>query len=261
MAPYRKEHVLNTIISRAKSLSFKNPQEYMLHILNHKKGFIEWEALLDSLLIKETVFFRDKAAMELVRQYLAAQFQLASNTKQSIQLWSLGCATGEEAYSLAAIARDCSESFKSYPYYGVTGTDLSQSAIDFARKGVYSARSVRLIDKLDRSRYFDQPDLNHYRVKSSISKRVCFIKQNLLSIDSSGIQPMDIIYCQNVFIYLRRWRRKQVLNQLVEHLKPGGILVIGPAEITDWGHDLLQRMSGVETQAYRKVASSMEVNQ
>jgi len=171
----------------------------------------------------------------------------------SFEIWSVGCSTGEEPYAIAAIVNEHFEGLGVTPYFGVTAVDISLSALSVARKGVYSRRSLALLGQDELEKYFVRNGKDQYRIVDKIKKRVCFSQTNILQLERMPIQPMDIIFCQNVLIYFRRWRRREILKQLVKHLKPGGILVIGLGEITEWSHDDLRRMESSDVQAYRKV--------
>jgi chemotaxis protein methyltransferase CheR/type IV pilus assembly protein PilK len=78
-------------------------------------------------------------------------------------------------------------------------------------------------------------------VQPALQRRICFSQTNLLDIEHLPTLPMDVIFCQNVLVYFRRWRVKQVLDALVERLKPGGLLVLGPGEAAHWQHPALVR--------------------
>ncbi|MDH5395703.1 MAG: hypothetical protein OEW97_05475, partial [Gammaproteobacteria bacterium] len=95
--------------------------------------------------------------------------------------------------------------------------------------------------------YLEKIDNEHYRVNDSLRKRICFNRLNLLDINKSSVGEMEIIICQNVLIYFKRETRIAILNQLVEHLVPGGLLILGAGEITSWQHPELtaRRFDGV----------------
>ena len=101
-------------------------------------------------------------------------------------------------------------------------------------------------------KYLDTLENYNDQVIERLRRRVCFSQVNIMNINRRTIQPMDVIICQNVLIYFRRWRRREILQELVKHLKPGGILVIGLGEVTDWKCANLKRVMNDEVQAYVK---------
>jgi len=170
--------------------------------------------------------------------------------KSNFEVWSLGCATGEEPYSLSMVINDCFELAGLEAFYGVTATDISQPALQHARQGIYSARKLESLSLEEKSRYFDLGDGDHFQVKRKLRDRVCFSSGNLLGLAQMPVAGMDVIFCQNVLIYFRRWRRREILNELVSRLKPGGVLVIGLGEVVDWNHELVRRDPDDRIQAY-----------
>ncbi|MEO0443034.1 MAG: protein-glutamate O-methyltransferase CheR [Pseudomonadota bacterium] len=217
----------------------------------------EWQVLVDRLVVKETTFFRHRPSLDFVKQFLHKLTRQSVSFDQghkSLEIWSVGCSTGEEPYTLAAIVNDHFEAQNRQAYFGVTASDISLPALSIAREGVYSERSLSLVSDKERDAYFEPYSDGRYRVIDKFRKRVCFSQYNVLNLRDKPVQLMDIIFCQNLLIYFRRWRRRKILDQLVRHLKPGGILVIGLGEITDWQHDHMQRVANEEVQTYIKIA-------
>lgn len=212
-------------------------------------GMPEWQMLVECITIKETSFFRQPEAFDLVRNYLYKRALEVS----SLDLWSVGCATGEEAYGLAMAANDVIETHGASCRFGVLGSDISQDALRQARSGRFLQRRLeRLPDPLCR-RYFvavgDDTANGTVQVVESLRQRVCFAQANLLQVERLPALPMDVIFCQNVLVYFRRWRTKHVLDALVERLKPGGLLVLGPGEAAHWQHaELIKWPQGSQVQ-------------
>lgn len=210
---------------------------YFDQVTRWPEGLSEWRLLLDSIAVKETSFFRQPAAFELVRNYLRKRV----HRSQTLDLWSVGCATGEEAYGLAMVAADIIERESASCFLGVLATDLCTDTLRHARAGRYRAKQLEQIPETLRRRFFVAENEQFYRALPALQKRMCFAQTNLLDIEHLPTLPMDVIYCQNVLVYFRRWRVKQVLDALVERLKPGGLLVLGPGEAAHWQHPALVR--------------------
>ncbi len=240
--------ILQTGLSRRlRELGLDDADSYFQQVMSLPQGLQEWQALLGHLTVKETSFFRQPAAYDLVRAYLRKRAQATSATAaSSIDLWSVGCATGEEPYSLAIAANESLAASGRQQYFGVFATDICPQALAQGRAAIYSDRRLANLSESLRRRYFQAvPDAaaadSSYRVNDSLRSRVCFNQGNLLFIDRMPALPMDVIFCQNVLVYFRRWRVKQVLDALAQRLKPGGLLVIGPGEAPHWQHPNLVR--------------------
>ncbi len=248
--PMRQRGFLQVQLSaRMREINVANYDEYFKLVTAGRDGVLEWTQLVDRLVIKETQFFRHRPSLEFVRNYL--QRKIASNVvSESVEIWSVGCATGEEPYSLAMIANDCFLELDQSPYYGVTGLDISPPALQHGRLGIYGERKVTLLTEDERRRYMSRIDPYRWQVVSELRQRVCFSQGNLLQLKAMPLVKMDVIFCQNLLIYFRHWRRREILNELVNRLKPGGLLVIGMGEALNWHNPLIKSIPGTEVQAF-----------
>ncbi len=250
LVPQQKVLLQTQVAIRMRELSIATYDEYYEKVNSDDgEGIVEWQVLVDRLVVKETTFFRHRPSMEYVRQYLKNKIQ-QKTLGDTFDIWSVGCSTGEEPYGLAMVASDCLQDAEEHFYYGVTAIDVSLPALSVARKGIYSQRSMLCLTDQERQDYFRVNENDKYEVLPRLKKRVCFSQSNILDLDVSIIDKSDVIFCQNVLIYFRRWRRREILNHLVTRLKPGGLLVIGLGETTDWQHPEMQRVANDEVQAY-----------
>lgn len=216
-------------------------QEYFDKVASGPAAVMEWATLVDRLTVQETRFFRDQDACRLVAAHIMNR--PADRPKvEPLSIWSVGCATGEEAYTLAMVIQDSIEQMGQKAYYGITGTDISQPALEKAKRGLYPARKMVTTDERYREKFFLPTADNQFEVIPAIRDRVCFSRLNVLEIGKAPMHGMNIIFCQNLLIYFRRWRRKEIVNRLAERLAPGGLLVLGQGELTDWQHPFLQRV-------------------
>src|SRR5690606_5015840 len=102
----------------------------------------------------------------------------------------------------------------------------------------------------DLRRYLQHCDDGSYEVVSKLRERVCFTQGNIIRPDCMPRVKVDVIFCQNLLVYFRRWLRRDILNALVDRLKPGGLLIIGLGEAVDWEHPKMHRVSVDDVQAY-----------
>jgi len=235
---------------RMRDHGFETYQDYYNFIsVDDLEAKLEWSRLVDRIAVKETSFFRHRESIEAVRRYLQQKINNQS-LHDSFNVWSLGCATGEEPYSLAMVVNDCFELAALNPYYGITAMDISASALATGRKGRYSKRKVEQVKAEEAKRYLQQHPDGSYEVASKLRDRVCFTQANIINAKLLPQVNVDVIYCQNLLVYFRRWLRRDLLNALVERLKPGGLLIVGLGEVADWDHPEMQRTSDDEVQAY-----------
>ncbi len=210
---------------------------------------LEWARLIDRVAVKETSFFRHRDSIEYVRNYLQHKINNQA-LHSSFDIWSMGCATGEEAYSLAMVVNDCFELAAIDPYYGITAMDISSSALAAGRKGRYSKRRVEQVKPDEAKRYLQVCADGSYEVVNKLRDRVCFTHTNIIHARQLPQVQVDVIFCQNLLVYFRRWLRRDVLNALVDRLKPGGLLIVGLGEVVDWEHPKMQRTGDDQVQAY-----------
>ena len=224
LVPQHKALLESQIFSRMRELGYDDYDRYYQQVTNGAAGMLEWTVVVDRIAVKETSFFRHRPSLEYVRRYLQNKINNQS-LAQSFDVWSVGCATGEEAYSLAMVINDCFELAALNPYYGITAFDLSVSALATARKGRYAKRKIEAGKADEFKRYTKQTTDGNYEIVSRLRERVCFTQANIINHNNLPGIKVDVIFCQNILVYFRRWLRRDILNALSDHLKPGGILV------------------------------------
>lgn len=254
----RKSFLLASLNIRMRELGYEKYQDYFHHLMAGRSGVVEWEILVDRLTVHETRFFRDEAALNLLEECYLSQLA-PSETSLGINIWSVGCATGEEPYSLAMFV-DRSLTERNIPHYlAVTASDISSASLATGRTAIYHSNRLKNLPEVFRQTYFKVIDEDHYEVVASLRERICFTRLNLLHLAKATLGMMDIIFCQNVLIYFKRQQRRQILDQLIEHLRPGGILVLGAGEITDWQPDELENLGYPGMLAFRRRESGRSI--
>jgi two-component system CheB/CheR fusion protein len=192
-----------------------------------EKDSNEVNTLVSSMLIKLTTFFRDKdvwPGLEAVLKELARR----RKPDQELRIWSAGCATGEEAYSLAILAAEALGPDHPGPELKVFGTDVDEAAIAVARRGIYSAAQLENVSKERLARWF-VPAPGGYAVRKELRRAVVFGVNNLVS--DAPVSRIDLILCRNVFIYLESDLQKRVLARFHFALRREGLLVLGRSEL------------------------------
>jgi type IV pilus assembly protein PilK len=228
--------------------------EYLDIVTSALSGAQEWGILVDRLTVHETRFFRHPHSLALVRDQVLAKPEPQDGERLTFTAWSVGCATGEEAYSLAIVIQQAMDSRGDSGYFGVLGSDISQPALSAGRSGVYSRRRMQRVPRDIGERFFDSRDDGRFQVKEPMRKRMCFVRKNLLDIGDEWPGKVDVAYCQNLLIYFDRDRRQSIVDAMVRHLLPNGLLILGPGELVNWSHPAMERVRCGHTLAYRRRA-------
>lgn len=212
-----REHV------RAKK--FANGTELLRAI---RKANIEYEALLERLLTQETSFFRYPAVYEVFEKRVLPELHTKKfwNNPRTLRVWSAGCSTGEEPYSIAITILDAL-SFAEAWNVDILATDVGRQALKHAERGVYSGRSLASVTPAQLSTHFSAVT-GGYQVKPRLKKMVTFAQMNLASAVYVG--RMDLIFCMNVLIYFSEERRRALVQRFYDTLEPGGYLFLGHSE-------------------------------
>lgn len=236
----RKSFLVTNLHTRMRELGIVDYQAYYSMVTDGARGQVEWENLVDRLTVHETRFYRDTHSLELINsQYLQPLLANRTDKAYTVNVWSVGCATGEEPYSLAMMLEDQLAGCDKL-YYGVTATDVSRAALQTGREAIYHSRRVKNVPPEIALKYLTRVDDEHVQVSEQLRHKVCFTQLNLVQLDAQPIGEMDVILCQNVLIYFKHELRDRILNQLATLLKPNGLLILGSGEAFSWSHPFLE---------------------
>jgi chemotaxis protein methyltransferase CheR len=193
-----------------------------------KNSNVEYDSLLQRLLTQETSFFRYPAIFEALEKKVLPDLHMKKfwESPRSLRVWSAGCATGEEAYSIAMTVADAIEFADAWNIH-ILATDVSREALDHAEHGVYEPRDLETVTPRQREQYFSRMK-DHYLVRPRIRNLVTFAPMNLAQVVYMG--KFDCIFCMNVLIYFSEERQAQLIQRFYEYLEPGGYLFLGHAE-------------------------------
>ena len=234
-------------------LGIDTPQEYLSLLDNSISARAEWLALTDLLTINQTRFFRQPEAIELVASYLGNQFIAAVDAPEEIAFWSAGCSTGQELYSLAMVVdRFIRRNQPTVEWHGI-GTDLSFQAIASGQSGRYDEASISCIPATYRREYVNSLGEGEFSIDEELLVRTHLFHSNLLHVNSAPFADFNVIFCQNVLIYFDQETRFWVIDQLVERLRHGGLLILGAGEDSRWSHPLMKRAPCPGVCAYKKL--------
>jgi chemotaxis protein methyltransferase CheR len=225
LTQYRERYVERRIASRLHMLGLHTYRQYAEHLDESPE---EYAKLIDTMTINVTQFFRDSTVYELFRKQIVPDIlksKLARHQRM-IRIWSAGCATGQEPYSLAMSFLSAMGPKSADFLLSIQGTDLDRKALAVAREGVYPIEQLEFIPRADRKYVEVLGDT--FRIRPEVGKLVRFQYLNLF--EDKPIHIVDVIFCRNVFIYFNRDEQERMLGQFWASLARGGYLVLGRSE-------------------------------
>lgn len=259
------------------NFSTKSLDEYY-ELLSDKtdvNGRQEIERLLKALTIGETHFFRNKAQFDalaeqvlpaLIARKRAAAVALGSDIQPNLRIWSAGCATGEEPYSLAILLKELIADIDRW-HILILATDINQDSLSRARQGIYSDWSFREARaKMLRSLYFSHlPGQKKYQLRDDIRRMVTFAPLNLIEDAYPAVhnntRSLDLILCRNVTIYFTEDVTRQVVTRLYQSLVDGGWLVMGHSDLSPVIYQPFHIANLSNTILYQKATQSQTIVQ
>jgi chemotaxis protein methyltransferase WspC len=213
------ETVAKAMARRMKDLGATDEQEYLRQIFSDNT---ELQQLVELLVVPETWFFRDREAFAAATSFARNRVMQG---RRPVRILSLPCSTGEEPYSMAMALTDASLRPESFH---IEGMDISEQALELARKAVYGKNSFRGQDQEFRALHFDQRD-DRYALHREIRMQVRFSHGNLLAQEPVAAR-WDIIFCRNLLIYFDEPTKQAAIRRLAELLQDDGMLLVGYAE-------------------------------
>lgn len=218
----------NRLRKRLKALNLDEFAQYYDYITSLKDKTKELEALLDVVSTNETYFFRNERQFEALSKYCFPDI-VKKKQKKRMRIWSAGCSTGEEPYTIAICVRENMHLFPDWDIQ-IVATDIAPSVLEFAREGHYSGRRIEKVSAPLLKKYFTQNRENPevYTVNDNLKNLVSFSYINLFK--SKFPDDLDIIFCRNVMIYFDRQHQKELVGNFYKVLNHDGYLFIGHSE-------------------------------
>lgn len=221
------EHRLSPRLAHHQLATFHDYYYYLRYDQNREQ---ELSDIMDLLTTNETYFFRESFQLKAFTDEIVPELVVRKGARgdRHLRIWSAGCSTGEEPYTIAMLLFDRPDlaGWK----VEIIGTDISQRVLHHARKGVYGNSSFRVTEPYYKGRFFLEQE-GGYRIADNIRELVTFSRLNLY--DQSRflfLGKMDIIFCRNVIIYFDQPAKKRVIENYYATLNPGGFLLLGHSE-------------------------------
>jgi two-component system, chemotaxis family, CheB/CheR fusion protein len=230
---YKHPTVLRRIERRIGVLELPDLTAYSQFMHEHPA---EANSLLRDLLISVTHFFRDTEAFDALERNIVPRLFERKGPGDQVRVWVAGCATGEEAYTVAMMLCDFADTIAAPPQIQVFATDLDEAAIAVARDGFYTINDAADVPPDRLSRHFVGEVGDGFRVRREIRERVLFAVHNIIK--DPPFAHLDLATCRNFLIYLNRTAQRRVMDVLHFALNPGGYLMLGSSESVDGADDL-----------------------
>ncbi len=234
---YRKKMLTRRIERRMSLKHFNHLAEYVAFLREHPD---EVKQLYRDLLISVTNFFRDPEAFRALETEVIAPLVRAKKPDAPLRVWSAGCATGEEPYSVSALLLEQLAQARKSCQIQVFATDVDADALEAARKGTYPESIAADVSPERLGRFFTPVD-DSYQVSKQLREIVIFARQNLIT--DAPFSKLDLIVCRNVLIYLEPEIQKKIVTLLHFSLNEAGFLFLGPSETIGRQTDLFEPVS------------------
>jgi len=232
----------------------ETPGDYAAFLRNNTK---ELDALYSDVLIGVTGFFRNADAFDALKRKVFPALLAQRGRTGPLRVWTLGCSTGQEAYSIAMAFAEFSDKAARAPKLQVFATDLNEAALEKARRGLYAKTLVQDLSP-ERLRRFFAEEEGGYRIDKTLREQVVFARHNVMN--DPPFSRLDVISCRNLLIYFEAGLQKKIMPAFHYALKPGGFLFLGASEsvgpftalfeATDMKHKIFSRKAA-PTPAFR----------
>lgn len=216
--------------NRLREHHFDSFLKYYHYLLYHQDRNLEMAAMFDVITTNETYFFRERNQLEALAEEILPDLARRNAHRKRLRIWSAGCSTGEEPYTVAMLCRE-SGLFDGSWELDIIGTDISQRVLKTARKAVYAQSSFRTMDEGTQGRYFRKSEDGKFSLEEPLRSMVHFGHLNLMDERMMGlIRECDVILCRNVIIYFDQNAKARVVNAFFNKLVGGGYLLLGHSE-------------------------------
>lgn len=206
-----------------------NFRDYYRFLMYDKRKEAELSEIVDVLTVNETYFFREQNQLNSFIDEICKELRDIKKISRKIRIWSAGCASGEEPYTIAILLMEHPELFEGINVE-IIGSDINQRVLQTARNGVYRKNSFRTTDEYYIHKYFHEEG-GLLRIKEDVKKLVSFNCLNLLDpLKAKFVGLMDVIFCRNVLIYFHDDAKRKVVESFFSRLNDGGYLLLGHAE-------------------------------
>lgn len=249
--PEAKKNMLESRLQkRLRNLELRSFKEYYDLLVGPQGKRGEMARMIDAVTTNKTDFFREPAHFRYLERRVLPEL-VGSGAVRSLRIWSAGCSSGEEPYTLAMVLREYGDIHIPFPF-SILATDICTTVLEKAAKGIYEEEKIIPIPDAMRRKYLlrsKDRSKGLVRVAPELRSQVLFRRLNFMDETFNISDPMHIIFCRNVLIYFDRETQEKLLNKFCRHLVPGGYLFLGHSETIN---GMVVPVVQVESTIYRK---------
>lgn len=229
MPASKKVMMQSRLVSRIRKLGLQSYKEYIDYVFSDEEELI---LMIDALTTNKTEFFRESAHFDYMTETILPEFCKKGMT--SVKIWSAGCSSGEEPYTLGIVMKEFIKNNPQTIYnFSITGSDISTKVLDVAYAGVYPLQNVATLPLDIKRKYFlknSKASPPIVKIKNDVRSCVSFRRLNFMDSDFCMPEVYDIIFCRNVLIYFDKQTQENVIRKFMKYLVPGGYLFLGHSE-------------------------------
>ncbi len=247
----RKAMLEARIRRRLKDLAISSYAEYCDYLFSNRGLKDELLHLINVVTTNKTDFFREPRHFEFLTTRALPEFASSILNRRAFTVWSAGCSTGEEPYTLAMVLSEYALAHPGFAFR-IMATDVSTTVLEKAVMGIYSSQAVQPVPAALKVKYLMRgrdPAADRVRVVPELRRLVGFRRLNFIDPDYGMNEKADAIFCRNVIIYFDRPTQQHILGKLTSYLAPGGYMFVGHAETL---HDLDLPLIPVAPSLYRR---------
>lgn len=228
----KKGALQRKLIARLRQLGLESFRDYYDHLVYGRKGRWELRRLINTITVDQTAFFRHVKQFEHLANIILPQITAQNEKTRQLRIWSAGCSTGEEAYSIAMVVNEVIGEDSSWDIK-ILASDIDTDALKFAYKGLYPKRCVEEVP----SEYLDKYLIEEtggpegaFAVREELKRNILFRRLNFMDPGFLFRGPVDIIFCRNVMIYFDQEIKKRLIDNFFRVMAEGGFLCLGASE-------------------------------
>jgi two-component system CheB/CheR fusion protein len=222
---YKRPSLMRRVLKRMQSINVESFPQYLDYLEVHPE---EFTALFNTILINVTSFFRDEETWKFLETAILPQIVSGRKGDAPIRIWSAGCASGEEAYSLAIVMAGALGKEALHTKVKIYATDVDEEALVMARQAVYGEKDVQPVPPELREKFFDRVN-GRYLFNSDLRRAVIFGRHDL--VQDAPISHLDLLVCRNTLMYFNAETQARIISRFNYAINPGGFLVLGKAEM------------------------------
>ncbi len=233
MPPIKKVMLQSRLQKRLRELKITSFKDYVNYVFSKEGQDNEVIHMIDVVSTNKTDFFREPIHFEFLTNTIVPEHVQEMQGRSILKLWSAGCSSGEEPYTIAIVLNECKEKYRNGFDFSIFGTDISSRILNAAAEAIYKENRVDLIPKMIKYKYFlkSKDRVNPtVRVIKELRDKVKFQRLNFIDNTYNVYEAFDVIFCRNVLIYFDRDSQEKVINKLCDNLRIGGYFFLGHSE-------------------------------